>query len=343
MSNDEVIARAMARLRAPGSPELGALVDLLIDAAMARPIETAVDADRVVQATIQVLQAERVERALRELVRPAWERQQALVEKRGDRVAEWLPEGGAELLDEVLAGARLPRGAWAKKIVDTADLRELVAPVLQDTLLSFAKKLPLVGGGDDGAPGAAAGAAGKLFGLAKGIADKASERAGKLADIGRGVLGGIGGEMEKRIHASARDFSQGAFEPLEASFTARLRSEEGRVILDRMRGKAVRQILAAPAAEIASDLDTLPREALDRLLARAIAFAASRPELAEMLRAEVTAFVRDHAGKTAGEALAAWGLRELAVRELRAELLVIAGQAAADGRAEAWLRDLLRP
>jgi len=338
---DAIVTRAMARLRSPASPELDALVDLLLEAALSRPIEGGIDAERVVAVSISVLDADRLERALGELVRPAWERQRALLEKRGDKVQDWLPEGGSALLDDLLTKAQVPKGAWAKKVIDASEVKELLAPVLQETLLAFARKLPMVGGVDE--ESAAGKAAGRLFGLAKGIAQNAGERAGKLAYLGRGVLGGLGGEMEKRVAGAARDFSHGAFEPLEATFVARLRSDEGQAILLRMRQRAVRTILSASAAELARDLDSLPREALDRLVARAIAFGVSRPELAEMLSAEVSAFVADQAGRDVGEALEAWGLRELAVREARIELLAIAQRATEDVRAETWLRDLLRP
>lgn len=336
---DPILERALARLRAPESAALDGLVDLLIDAALARPIAAALDPERAVALAVSVVEAERVERALATLVRPAWDRQRALLTARGDRVGDWLPEGGRALLDEVLAGAKLPRGEWARGLVDSADVRELIRPVLQDTLLAFARKLPLVGTASE-AEGPAR-AAGKLFGMARELADKAGERAGKLADLGRGVLGGIGGEMEKRIHTAARDFSHGAFEPLEASFVARLRSDEGQAILTRMRARAIDRLLAAGAADVLADLDTLPREALDRLVARAIAFGAARPELAEMLRAEVAAFVKAHEGRTVGEVLEAWSLRAIAVTELRRELRAIAGATAAGPGAEAWLRALL--
>ena len=336
---DPILERALARLRAPESAALDGLVDLLIDAALARPIAAALDPERAVALAVSVVEAERVERALATLVRPAWDRQRALLTARGDRVGDWLPEGGRALLDEVLAGAKLPRGEWARGLVDSADVRELIRPVLQDTLLAFARKLPLVGTASE-AEGPAR-AAGKLFGMARELADKAGERAGKLADLGRGVLGGIGGEMEKRIHTAARDFSHGAFEPLEASFVARLRSDEGQAILTRMRARAIDRLLAAGAADVLADLDTLPREALDRLVARAIAFGAARPELAEMLRAEVAAFVKAHEGRTVGEVLEAWSLRAIAVTELRRELRAVAGATAAGPGAEAWLRALL--
>jgi hypothetical protein len=339
---DRIVTRAMARLRAEDGAVLDGLVDLLLEAALARPVAEAIDADRVVAVTVAVVEAERVEKALATLVRPAWDRQRALLAARGDRVGDWLPDGARPLLDEVLAGAKLPRGEWARGLVDTADLRELMAPILQDTLLAFARKLPLVGAASESEGSAhAARAAGKLFGIAKELADKAGERAGKLADIGRGVLGGIGGEMEKRIHVAAREFSQSAFEPLEASFVARLRSDEGQAILARMRTRAIDRLLASRAADVAADLDTLPREALDALVARAIAFGASREELAQMLRAEVAAFVKAWDGKTVGEVLDAWSLRTLAITELRRELRAIAAKTAAGPGAEAWLRALI--
>ncbi len=338
---DVVVARAMARLREPDSAALNELVELLIEAALARPAASAIDRDRIVAVTIAVVDADRVERALAELVRPAWDRQRALIEKRGDRVQDWMPEGARPLLEDVLAGARRPRGAYTSELVRSADVRELLAPILQETLLSFARKLPIVGGASE-AEGPAR-AAGKLFGMAAQLAHNAGERAGKLADIGRGVLGGIGGEMEKRIGAAAREFSQGAFEPLEAAFVARLRSEEGQEILTRMRQRVVDALVAAKASEVAADLDSLPREALDRLVARSIAFGVARPELAEMLRAEIDAFLAKHAGLNVGQLLDAWSLREVAVTEARRELRAIATLAIADASADAWLRRLLAP
>jgi hypothetical protein len=350
---DPIVARAMARLREDESTHLASLVDLLVDAALARPIGEAVDPDRVVAATVAVITAERVERAIAELGRPFLDRQRALLASRGDTVGEWLPEGGRAHLAEVLAGARLPRGEWAKGLVATSDLRELALPVLQETLLSFAKKLPIVGGGESGASAEAAPAraAGKLFGLASALAhsaaekaaEKAGDRAAKLADLGRGVLAAAGGEMEKRVVAAVKDFSQNAFEPLEAAFIARLRSDEGQAILARMRARAVDRVLAARVAEVLADADTLPREPLDELVAGAIAFGASRPELAQMLREEVAAFTRKYEGKTVGEVLDAWQLRSIVVTEARRELFAIAKATAAGPGAEAWLRALLAP
>ena len=342
---DLFVSRALDRLRAPDAPALHALVDLLLEAALSRPVSGAIDPERVVASTVSVISLSRVERAITTLARPAWARQRGLLAKRGDRVRDWLPEGSRVSLDELLAGAALPRGEWTRGLVDTADMRELIAPLLQETLLSFARKLPLVGGVAD-AEGPAR-AAGKLFGIARELAHNAGGRAGKhpaaIGEGGRSVLGGIGGEMEKRVASAAREFSQGAVEPLEAAFVARLASDEGRVILARMRQRAIDRVLAASAADVAADVDALPEEALDRLVAQAIAFGAARPELAEMLRAEVAAFVSAHEGKTVGEVLDVWGLRELAITEARRELRAIAAATVADASAEAWLRDLLAP
>jgi hypothetical protein len=344
-SIDVLVSRAITRLRADDSAELAALVDLLLDAALARPIAEVLDADRIVGIAIATLDRARIEDALSKLARPAWDRQRALLDTRGHRVGDWLPEGGRAALEQVVSGAKAPSGEWSRGLVDSADIRELIAPVIQDTLLNFARKLPLVGNvADSEGP---ARAAGKLFGIARELAhnvgERAAERAGKLADIGRGVLGGIGGEMEKRVVQAAREYSQSAVEPLETAFVDRLRSDEGREILARMRTRAIDRVLAARAADVLADLDTLPRASLDALVAQAIAFGVRRPETAAMLRAEVDAFVQSNASKSVGEVLDAWGLRDLAVTELRRELRSIASVTANDARTEAWLRALLSP
>ena len=63
--------------------------------------------------------------------------------------------------------------------------------------------------------------------------------------------------------------------------------------------------------------------------------------MAGMTAAEVDAFLKTHDGKTVGEVLEAWKLRDLAITELRRELRAIAAEAAATDRAARWLRALL--
>lgn len=332
---ETTLARALARLRDPESPLLARGAALAVDAALDRPLSEVIVPERVVELVVLAVDEARVERALAEIVHPAQDRQRALLAAQDDTLAAWLPDGAAALLEEIAAGTRQPRGKWATKLVDRAHVRELLAPVLQETLLAFARKLPMVGGVEEGR-------AGKLLGgLARGLAQGAGEKAQKLADLGRTALGGIGAEMEKRIVSSARDFSHSAFEPLRDTFAERLTSEEGKAILARMRAHAIGVLLEAKAAELIDDLDSAPRAPLDRLIARTIAHDVQRPEMQAILRAEVEAFLAPRAGTTVRALLAEWGMADAAAAEARRITELVARAAVAETAFEAWLRDLL--
>jgi hypothetical protein len=332
---DQALARALARLRDPGGPHLARGVALAVDAGLDRPLREVLLPERVVALTILAVDETRIERALREIVHPAQDRQRAWLETQDQTLAAWLPGDAAALLEEIAAGTRTPRGTWAAKLVDRAHVRELLAPVLQETLLAFARKLPMASSVEEGR-------AGKLLGgLARGIAQGAGERAAKLADLGRNALGSIGAEMEKRVVSAARDFSQGAVEPLRDAFAERLTSEEGRAILARMRAHAIGVLLEAKAAELVDDLDSAPRAPLDRLVARTLAHDVRRPEVQEMLRAEVESFLAAREGVTLRALLDEWGMTAEVVTDARRITEVVARAAVADDAFEAWLRDLL--
>jgi hypothetical protein len=329
--------RALARLRDPSWSMLARGVEIAIESALAMPARDVIDPAGAVAMVAGSVDEERVARALSTVVRPAVGRQRAVLGKRGDTVGAYFPEGTAALLEEIAAGAKPPKGAWARKIVDPSHVRELLAPVLQETLLAFARKLPLVGAVEEGR-------AGKILGgLARGLAQGAGEKAQKLVDLGRGALGGLGAEMEKRIATAAREFSQGAMEPLRDAFAERLASEEGREILARMRAHAVSVVLAAPVGDVIGDLDGAPQAAVDRLIARTIAHDVARPEVQQMLRAEIEAFLAQREGATVGALLDEWSVRDETVREWKRIGNAVAKKTVESEAFAGWLRDLFGP
>lgn len=340
MSDDlePLVKRALARLRDPQSPLLAMGVSHVVEAALDQPLREAIDPAHAIDLVAASVDEEKIERALATVLRPAFDRQREAQAARGETLGAYLPEGAAELLEEIAAGTRQPRGAWAGKLVDPAHVRELLSPVLQDTLLAFARKLPMVGG----AASESAGGASKLLGgLARGFAQGAGERAQKLADLGRGVLGGLGAEMEKRVGTAAKEFSQGAFEPLRESFEERLQSEDGRAILAKMRKHAIGVLLEAKTSELLDDLDAAPREPVDRLIAKTVVHDVERAEVQELLRAEVEAFLAAREGWTLRQLLDEWGLTESVVAEAKAIGEKVARRAAAGDALEMWLRALL--
>lgn len=334
---EPIVQRALARLRDPRSPVLAMAVANIVDAALDQPLRASIDPAHAIALVAASVDEAKVERALSSVVRPALDRQREAQAARDQTLGAYLPEGAAALLEEIAAGTRPPRGAWAGKLVDPAHVRELLSPVLQDTLLAFARKLPLVGGASS-----ESGSAGKLLGgLARGFAQGAGERAAKLADLGRGVLGGLGAEMEKRVGTAAKEFSQGAFEPLRASFEERLRSDEGRAILAKMRKHAIAVLLEAKTSELLEDLDAAPREPLDRLIARTIAHDVGRAEVQELLRAEVEAFLAEREGWTLRQLLDEWALTATVVAEAKRIGELVARRAAEGDALEGWVRALL--
>ncbi|AKF04150.1 hypothetical protein DB32_001299 [Sandaracinus amylolyticus] len=295
---------------------------------------------RAIDLVVAAIDDEKVERALTTVARPAMDRQRAALAAKGDTLGAYLPEGASVLLDDIAAGTRPPRGEWAQKLVDPAHVRELLAPVLQDTLLAFARKLPMVGGGGGGAT-ESGGASKLLGGLARGLAQGAGERAAKIADLGRGVLGGLGAEMEKRIGTAAKDFSQSAFEPLRGAFEERLASEEGRAILTKMRRRAIDVLLDAKVSELLDDLDAAPRAPVDRLIARTVAHDVARPEVQALLRAEVEAFLAAREGWTVRQLLDEWGVTAQAVDEAKRFGETVARAAVKEEAFGEWLRALI--
>ncbi|UJR83330.1 hypothetical protein [Sandaracinus amylolyticus] len=339
MSDDVLVSRALARLRDPGSPLLAEGIALVVEAALERPLREVVDAQRAIDLVVAAIDDEKVERALTTVARPAMDRQRAALAAKGETLGAYLPEGASVLLDDIAAGTRPPRGEWAQKLVDPAHVRELLSPVLQDTLLAFARKLPMVGGG--GGATESGGASKLLGGLARGLAQGAGERAAKIADLGRGVLGGLGAEMEKRIGTAAKDFSQSAFEPLRGAFEERLASEEGRAILTKMRRRAIDVLLDAKVSELLDDLDAAPRAPLDRLIARTVAHDVARPEVQALLRAEVEAFLAAREGWTVRQLLDEWGVTAQAVDEAKRFGETVARAAVQQDAFGAWLRALI--
>ena len=131
---------------------------------------------------------------------PGWERGKSRFEESGETIRDLVPEDVLERLDEILTNAPIPKARWAKDAVDPALIRKLMAPVVQETLMSFTKRLPIPGlSGDSGGSGSRSGSSGSLG----GIAGRLRKSASGVLDAGKSLLG----DLEERIQASAKEFS----------------------------------------------------------------------------------------------------------------------------------------
>jgi hypothetical protein len=313
MNADDVVTL----LTAEGSALRREGAELVVAFALDRRVGDIVDPESVVSVIVDSLCETVLTRAHERHVEPAWARHLARATASDERLRDHIPDDARAELDSVLRDFRAPTAQWTQGLVDPKLLRELVAPVLQRTLLTFARKLPLVGLGasDDSRLG--------------GLAERLAKRAEKLADAGRRAMGGVGAEIDARLQKTAKEFSRDALEVLRDAMRERLASEEGKALATELRLHALDHLLDAPVAELMRDADAAGRARLAAVLPRIVAFDAARPEMRAALREEVDAWLGAEADRTLGDLLDDAGVRrrvtELAVERVDAQIRELLG------------------
>jgi hypothetical protein len=154
---------------------------------------------------------------------------------------------------------------------------------------SFAKRLPIPGlsalGGVEGV------AAGLGAGLAGRLTRSVQERAEKIVDRGRTAMGGLGAEVEKRVQAAARDFSEGASGLFREALAARLASPEGRTIMSEISEQVLERLLATRLAALHEDAKRANVAEILQSSAEIVGHAVGEPFVVEAIDREVAAFV----------------------------------------------------
>jgi hypothetical protein len=184
------------------------------------------------------------------------------------------PEAERQLRALVESGKGL-RFGWLKGAIDPDDIRQLLAPLVQQVLLQFTAKLSV--------PGLAGTPVGNLGGLM----GRLGKQMGQLADVGKSMMSGLGGELERRMQAVARDFSQSASSEFRQALIERLRSAEGSVILARIRARLLEHALAAKVEQVAADFLQLPASELAALASEVIGELPARPLFRRVLQLEI--------------------------------------------------------
>lgn len=294
MTDTALRDRLLEKLSADDSATRRALVRISIDHALDRRLDEILEPDAVVRVIVDVLTEPNAMLLMTKHLRPGWDRHLARVTASGELVGEAIPEDTKERILSIADHAGKPDGAWTHGIVDSHLLKQLLAPVLQETLLSFTKRLPIpgIGGGGGGAAAAKVGAlGGALFG---GLAGQAS----KVLDVGKAVAGGIGAEMEKKMKDAAKDFANDAMDDLRGALRARLTSDEGKKILAELVSHGYDRVAKVKVADVMKDADVLPRAEVDALVARVAAHNGRRTALRAVIKEEVAAFFGVEGGKT---------------------------------------------
>ncbi len=289
------VSDAARRLVAALGASDGAMRDraaaLIVDTLLDSRVDAWIDADELVDVLAEAVTAENVARVVERHAAPSRDRLVAHWEASGERPRDFLTPELRRRVEAIAEKAPPPRAAWAKDAVDPALVRQLIAPVLQETLLSFARRLPLPGVGESPGSGGARGGGGSMLGgIAGRLKAEVSRHAETVAERGKALLGGLGAQLEAQLQSAARDFSQTASNEMRAALEARLRSPEGRDLARRIRMQALGALLDAPLRELWRDAESMPLDEIDALTG----------PIAEhnRLRTEVRGFVRDEVKAT---------------------------------------------
>lgn len=332
--------KIQALLSADESPLREELVALSFDAIVAQPVSGVLGDAGLVPLIYQALTRENAARIAERHVLPAIDRIDAALSARPERLRDAMPEQAQDALRAVVRSGKGPRFKWLRGAIDPDDIRQLVAPVVQQVLIRFTTKLPIPGlGGSAGGGGGNAG--GGLGGLVGMIGKQVQRGAGQLADVGKSVIGGLGGELERRMQQMARDFTQTAITDFRSALEARMKSDEGRKIVLRIRDRVVEHILAAKLQEISQDLMHLPKPDIAAIVADELDYLPKQAWFREILEAEVAAVLAAIGERSLRELLEEAGLLEEArALTLRAAAPAVRALAASDAFG-AWLDRLL--
>jgi hypothetical protein len=300
---------------------LDSLLDLVFDHACARPLSDFVDADRVLGFVDDMATVERLAQAQQRHWRPMSERLLARAGASKVTLGAWLPASVAEKLSE-LAGkpAPIPRKV-IDELVASEKVRDEVRTMLQETLTSFIKKASATQ-----AAGPAAGLRGAL-----GFGARA------VASAGKGLLGGIGDEIQRQLQDRVRDFVDASVEAVQERIARKLASDETAASLGKRRRKWLLDTLARTEAEVTEGLREKQRHEIEALLPAIIQHNAARPELREAIVAEVRASLEELSRQSIGEALDELGIRARSREALKAHGLPFARSLAETPGFQAWL------
>jgi hypothetical protein len=146
-----------------------------------------------------------------------------------------------------------------------------------------------------------------------GLLGFAARGARGLKDVGKGLLGGFGDEIEKQFQKRAKEVLDSSMSALQDKMAERLTSEETGRLLGKMRGQGVRRVLKQRVGEA----KRLPFELLYQVAPSVIRHNLARPEVQSEIRNEIKQALLVEGDKSLKTILEEGGLYD----SLRAEVI----------------------
>ena len=309
-------------------------MELIVDHVLAQPLATWLDVESLTTLLVDAVSHGNSARTIERHVLPGLTRVRAALGAGQERVGDSVPQSARAQLDALVTHPNGPRFAWLRGALDRDKLRTLIAPALQEVLLSFASRIPLAGR-DSGPGGAASIAAGLVGQLGRSTGER-------LRNLGKSVADGLGVDLEAKLRDAARDASQSAVSGLERAVTARLATPEGQALLAALSRSVLEHVLATPMTTILDDLDRLPLAAAIRLATPILEHNVARELWRAIVRDEVRAVLTLEGERSVRELLEEAGL----LAQVRTQILERADAVSREffrsAAFEAWLERLLQ-
>lgn len=305
-------------------PFRGELIGLIFDAIAAEEVGGLIDRVALREGLYQLLVTSHTERVAGRHVLPAFERIAATVKGRSDPLRSFLSPAAEAQLTAIVQRGQGPRFGWMRGAVDPDDVQKLLAPIVQQLLMQFTSKLPIPGIGGGG------GSSSGLGGLVGRIGKQVQKSAGQLADVGRQMLGGV-----------VRDFSQTAMGEFRTAFKERVKSDEGKQILARMRDRLLSHVLATRLDDVVQDLMRLPRPEIAQVVTGVLAHGQQHTLFRALVEGELDALIGELGARTVGSLLAELSERDAIRAQVIARLDPAVRKVIASPPFEDWLGRLL--
>jgi len=272
-----------------------AFLDALYAFGCSRKVSEFIDAERIVDGLDRVTAGDRVLVATQRFWQPLRTRLTALLLASDKLIGDAVPAASQTVLAEWLGRpAPIPK-PLIDELVASERVRDAVRQMLQESLTNVLGKAVKVAPGGRSLKG--------VIGLA--------------GAAGRGILGGLGDELQRQLEERVRDFVDNGVTMVQQRLAQRLASDETARSLGQRRRQFFLELMKRKESEAGQLLGGLPHALIEGLLPVLAQHNLGRAEVRAALRAEVAAQLTELSTQTIGELLDQLGLREVALVTLR--------------------------
>lgn len=243
------------------------LATLILEHQLQQPLQTCVSQEQARELVGRLLQPATLELTLQTELTSALERALDVLTQSDEPLGVWVGAETRAQLVALLARPEGPRFPYMADVISPALLRNLLAPVFQDVLLSFVARVSSVVG---------------LSGR------EVSDRSKRWMEFGRNLVGGLG--IDEKLRVLAEEFSQQAVATFRTQLQTRLAQPEGQQALRALLEHALTRWLEVPLHELCTDAGRLPPAEITALLPPAVAHASNQPLFEVLLDQELQAF-----------------------------------------------------